>query len=78
MTVPLPEPHFLWRRLFTFISTAIGYGVLFYIVHKMDNGEPLAKVAIALIGLLAVHTLAYMIAPTAEAIARGIAEAKRS
>lgn len=78
MTAPLPEPKFLWRRLFTFASTSIGYGILGWIVLKMDNGEPLAKVALGLIGLLAVHTLAYMIAPTAEAIARGIAEAKRS
>jgi hypothetical protein len=78
MTTPLPEPHFLWRRLFTFVSTAIGYGVLIYIVRKMGGDEPLAKVAMALIALLAVHTLSYMIAPTAEAIARGIAEARRS
>lgn len=76
MTLPLPEPNFKFRRLFTFISTAVGYVLLAAVVLKID-GEPLARVALGLIGLLAVHTLSYMIAPTAEAIARGIAEARR-
>ena len=77
MTAPLPEPNFKFRRLFTFLSSMAGYGVIGWIVFKMDAGEPLAKIALGLIGLLAVHTLSYMIAPTAEAIARGIAEAKK-
>lgn len=76
MTAPLPEPSFKFRRLFTFISTAAGYALLAVIVLRID-GEPLMKVALGLIGLLAVHTLSYMIAPTAEAIARGIAAARQ-
>lgn len=77
MTVPLPEPKFLWRRLFTFGSGAVIYGLLAVGVFKLDD-EPLSKVMLGLIALRAIGDLAYMIAPTAEAIARGIAEAKRS
>ena len=78
MTTPLPEPSFKFRRVFAFGLLLILTPLLAWIIHKMGGDEPLAKLGIAIVGLQGVVVLVYMIAPTAEAIARGIAEARRS
>ncbi|MFN4840171.1 MAG: hypothetical protein ACK5MB_07375 [Phycisphaerales bacterium] len=78
MMAPLPEPSFKFRRVFAFGLLLILTPLLAWIIHKMGGDEPLAKLGIAIVVLQGVVVLVYMIAPTAEAIARGIAEARRS
>jgi hypothetical protein len=67
---PLPEGHWTFRRWFTFVLSAVCLALVAWIVHKLNDGGPLAGVAYCLIGLVALVVTYYLIAPSAEHITR--------
>jgi uncharacterized membrane protein YuzA (DUF378 family) len=67
---PLPEAHWTFRRYFTFALSAVCLALVGWIIHKLDDGGPLAGVAYCLIGLCALVVTYYLVAPSAEHIVR--------
>lgn len=72
----LSESNFKWRRIFSYALSAAILGLLTYIVSQLDDASALERVAIWLIGLLALVITYYMVAPTAENIVQAIKAAK--
>lgn len=72
----LPESNFIWRRIYSFISSSVLLGLIGYVVFKMDTDTDLKAVAFWLCFLLWWAMLFYMIAPTAEQITRIIQAGK--
>ncbi|CAB4157182.1 hypothetical protein UFOVP679_6 [uncultured Caudovirales phage] len=72
---PLPEANWTFRRWLTFVLTAVSLGLVAWIIHKLNDGGPLAGVAYGLISLCALVVTYYLIAPSAEHITRIIQSA---
>jgi len=73
---PLPESQFFWRRLFSYLACLILLGLLAFIVTRIEGDPELATIAKWLIGLIALLMTYYMIAPSAEQLARIIQAAR--
>ncbi len=73
---PLPESQWKFRRAFTYAVTIICLLLVGWIVHKLASGEHLAGVAYSLIGLCALLATYYLIAPSAETLAKIIGHFK--
>jgi len=67
---PLPESQWKFRRAFTYVISIVSLFLVGWIVHKLAEGEHLAGVAYGLIGLCALLATYYLIAPSAEALAK--------
>lgn len=65
---PLPESHWTFRRWFTYIVSLVCLAGVGWIIHKISEGQHLAGVAYALVGLCALLATYYLIAPSAEHI----------
>ena len=66
---PIPEPKWFYRRVFTWSVTAVALLILAFIVWAGRNGD-LSGVAYGLIALVAWLSTIYLIAPSAEILAR--------
>lgn len=73
---PLPESNFFWRRLYSYIATFSIWGLLVYVIYKMEDAGSLRTVALYLSMLLWFTITYYMIAPSAEQITRIIQAAR--
>jgi hypothetical protein len=67
---PLPEGKWLYRRLFTWTLTLICCGLLWFIVQQLRGDVALVEVAKWLIGLIGILATFYLIAPSAEQLAK--------
>ena len=67
---PLPEGRWLFRRLFTWLLVLMCCALLGWIVHQLRGEARLVEVAQWLIGLIALLSTYYLIAPSAEHIVR--------
>lgn len=67
---PLPEPSWTFRRWFTWLVMAVCLGLVAWIVWKLTESSHLAGVAYALVGLCALLATYYLIAPSAEHLAK--------
>ena len=74
---PLPEAHWTFRRIYTYVVTLLALGGVAWVIHKINDDGPLAGLAYALIGLCALLATYYLIAPAAEHIVRLIQSAAR-
>lgn len=73
---PLPESNFFYRRWFSYFLVVVNVLALGYIIHKMQEPESL-RTALYVVGAIHWFTITYyMIAPSAEQLAR-IIEAAR-
>lgn len=74
---PLPEGRWLYRRLFTWGLTIFACGLLAFIVHKLEGDAPaLQSMFQWTIGLIALLATYYLIAPSAEQLAKIVASMK--
>lgn len=73
---PLPESNFFWRRLYSYIATFSIWGLLVFVIYKMEDAGSLRTVALYLSMLLWFTITYYMIAPSAEQITRIIQAAR--
>lgn len=73
---PLPEIRFTYRRLFSFGACAAVFALLWRIVDQLQGDDALGEIAKWLIGLNALVVTYYMIAPSAEQIAKIIQAAR--
>lgn len=74
----LPESNFRFRRIFSYVLTTLVLAILAYVVYQLDDAKELGRVAFWLIILLWWVATYYMIAPSAEQIARIIQSARIS
>lgn len=70
--LPEPEGNWTWRRLYTFVATIIGLGLLAWIIVKLNGPRELMWVAIGLIIRDAWRETLYIVAPSAQAIVAGL------
>jgi hypothetical protein len=76
---PLPEPSWLWRRVYTFALSLISLGFIWYGAEAMfllKRADELFAITRYMIAILGVLILFYMVAPSAEQIVRLIQAAK--
>lgn len=73
---PLPESNFFWRRLYSYIATFSLWGLLVFVIHKIEEPSSLRLVAMYLSLLLWFTITYYMIAPSAEQITRIVQAAR--
>lgn len=73
---PLPESNFLYRRIYSYVATVSIWGLLVFVVYKMEEPESLRIAALYLSLLLWFAITYYMIAPSAEQITRIIQAAR--
>lgn len=78
---PLPESNWFWRRVFTFASMLIIFGILIYTVMELARIaelEPrqgitaMLDLALRLLWLQFIFVLFYMVAPSAEQVVKMI------
>ena len=67
---PLPEAHWTFRRIFTYVVTLLSLAGVAWIIHKLSDGGHLVGIGYALVGLCALMATYYLIAPAAEHIVR--------
>lgn len=70
---PLPESDWLWRRVYTYVSSMLillGIAWTLYGLDKAGEGAGLLEMGVRLCWLLALVITFYMVAPSAEQIAR--------
>lgn len=70
---PLPESDWLWRRVFTYVTSLlllVGIGWTLYGLERAADSAGLLEVGLRLCWLLALVVTFYMVAPSAEQIAR--------
>lgn len=67
---PLPEPSWTFRRWFTWLLTAACLIFIGCIIWRITESRHLAGVAYGLIGLCALIATYYLIAPSAEHLAK--------
>ena len=67
----IPEPHWTFRRIFTWTVTGVALLILAFIVWAGRNGD-LSGVAYGLIGLVAWLSTLYLVSPSAETIVKMI------
>lgn len=70
---PEPEGNWTYRRVYTYIATAVGLGLLAWIILKLNGPRELMWVAIGLIIRDAWRETLYIVAPSAQAIVAGLA-----
>lgn len=73
---PLPESKFFYRRVFSYVLTVALLGLLGYIIYQLADPGALKSIAFWLIILLWWVATYYMVAPSAEQIARIIQSAR--
>lgn len=76
---PLPEPSWLWRRIYTFVLSLLSLGFVWYGAEAMfilKRPDELFAITRYMIGILAVLILFYMVAPSAEQITKMIQASK--
>jgi hypothetical protein len=73
---PLPESQFFYRRLFSYALSVVLLVFLGFIVWRPTDAKTLGDIAFWLIVLLWWVVTFYMVAPSAEQIARIISAAK--
>lgn len=74
----LPESNFRWRRIFSYTIACVLMGFVGWIVYQIDTPKELADTAFWILILLWWVVTYYMVAPSAEQIARIIQAAKIS
>lgn len=72
----LSESSFKFRRIFSYALSVVILALLTFIVATIEDATALERIAIWLIGLLALVITYYMVAPTAEHIVQAIKAAK--
>lgn len=76
---PLPENNFFWRRVFSWAITLLCLAFVAYVLeslHSLGAAEYIFYLGKYLIGLVTLLVTYYMIAPSAEQIAKMIQAAK--
>lgn len=76
---PLPEPNWLWRRVYTFTLSMLSLGFIWYGAQAMfvlKRPEELYWITRYMIAILAMLILFYMVAPSAEQITKMIQASK--
>lgn len=73
---PLPESQWKFRRAFTYGATVVCLALVGWIIHKLADGEHLAGVAYGLLILCGLLATYYLIAPSAETLAKIIGHFK--
>lgn len=73
---PLPEPHFFWRRWFTYATTLLSLAIVGYVAHRVA-GDSALSIVLALIAFAAWQSTLYMVAPSAETIMKIVAHIVR-
>lgn len=73
---PLPESTFTWRRTFSYTVTVALLGLLGWIIYRLGTASELADTAFWILVLLWWVVTYYMVAPSAEQIARIIQAAR--
>ena len=69
----LPEARWLWRRLYVYAASVIGWGLLTWSVARTPPSS-MASVAHGLMILLGVTMVLYLVAPSAQQLAAVFAE----
>lgn len=73
---PLPESNFRWRRIFAYAISVALLGFTGWIIYSLTDQRRLADTAFWILLLLWWVVTYYMIAPSAEQIARIIQSAR--
>lgn len=76
MTDPLPESNFIWRRWFSYVLAVGLMAFVGWIIALLNTPKELANLGFWLLVLLWWVVTYYMIAPSAEQIARIIQSAR--
>lgn len=76
MPTPLPESAFKWRRIFSYVAASILLALVWYIIARIESPKELADIAFWCLVLLWWVITYYMVAPSAEQIARIIQSAR--
>ena len=69
----LPEARWLWRRLYVYAASVVGWGLLTWTVARTPP-QSMAAVAHGLMILLGVTMVLYLVAPSAQQLAAVFAE----
>lgn len=72
----LPESDFKFRRLFSWLLATLIIGMIAWIIYRVEDNATLGEIAIYLILLLWWVITYYMVAPSAEQIARIVGAAR--
>lgn len=72
-TAGLPEARWLWRRLYVYIASVVGWSLLAWSVGRTPP-QGMASVAHGLMVLLGVTMVLYLVAPSAQQLAAVFAE----
>lgn len=75
MKAALPEARWLWRRLYVYAASIIGWSLLSWSVAKTPPASMVA-VAHGLMVLLGVTMVLYLVAPSAQQLAAVFAEVR--
>lgn len=67
---PLPEPSFLYRRIFSYVMAVALVGLIAFVVWRIEGSDQLREVALYLCTLLFVVITYYMVAPSAEHVVK--------
>lgn len=66
----LAEIRWTFRRIFTYLLTAIAAGLVGFVIHRLEDPEALKWIGLALVLLIAVVALLYLAGATATDLAR--------
>lgn len=72
-TLATPEPKWLFRRIMTFLFTALTAAGVAYVIHALAHAQaigPLERIAWILLVNQLVVVVIYLVAPTAEYVGR--------
>lgn len=69
---PLPEPSFLYRRVFSYGTAISLIGLIAFVVWRIEGDEQLREIALYLCLLLFMVVTYYMVAPSAEHVVKMI------
>lgn len=67
---PLPEPSFLYRRVFSYGTAISLIGLIAFVVWRIEGDEQLREIALYLCLLLFMVVTYYMVAPSAEHVVK--------
>jgi len=72
----LPESNFKWRRIYSYVLSCVLLLFVAFILHKLTDQEQLGNTAFWILMVLWWVITFYMVAPSAEQIARIVQAAK--
>ena len=76
MVQPLPESDFKYRRVFSYAVATVTLALVAWIIWRIEEADPLANIAYALLVLNWFCITYYMAAPSAEQIVRIVQSAR--